>query len=133
MKISTKSRYGIRAIAFLTKENKCCSVREISRQEHIPFEYLEKIFSQLKKADLVNVKRGVSGGYTLSRDPKDISVGQVVQALDGKFTPVQCTDGQFKCPQSCGCLAQKMWLKIQQAFISTLNSISLSSLINENE
>jgi Rrf2 family protein len=133
MKISTKSRYGIRAIAFITKEKRCCSVREISQKEHIPFEYLEKIFSKLKKAELVNVKRGVNGGYTLSRDPKDISVGQVVQALDGKFIPVQCTDGQFKCPQSCGCLAQKMWHKIQSAFISTLDSISLSSLINENE
>ena len=133
MKISTKSRYGIRAIAFLTKENKCCSVREISQKEHIPFEYLEKIFSKLKKAGLLSVKRGVSGGYSLSRDPKDISIGQVVQALDGKFNPVQCTDGQFKCPQSCGCLAQKMWHKIQTAFISTLDSISLSSLIKDND
>jgi Rrf2 family cysteine metabolism transcriptional repressor len=133
MKISTKSRYGIRAIAFLTKENKCCSVREISIKEHIPFEYLEKIFSKLKKADLVSVKRGSQGGYALSRDPKDISVGQVVQALDGKFNPVQCTNGQYICPQSCGCLATKMWHKIQTAFISTLDSISLSSLINDNE
>ena len=133
MKISTKSRYGIRAIAFLTKENKCCSVREISQKEHIPFEYLEKIFSKLKKAGLLSVKRGVSGGYSLSRDPKDISIGQVVQALDGKFNPVQCTDGQFQCPQSCGCLAQKMWHKIQTAFISTLDSISLSSLIKDND
>ena len=133
MKISTKSRYGIRAIAFITKQNRCCSVREISQKEHIPFEYLEKIFSKLKKADLVSVKRGVSGGYTLSRNPKDITVGQVYQALEGKFTPVKCTDGKFTCPQSCGCLATKMWLKIQKASVSTLDSISLSSLINDNE
>jgi Rrf2 family protein len=133
MKISTKSRYGIRAIAFITKQNKYCSVREVSLQERIPFEYLEKIFSKLKKANLVSVKRGSLGGYTLSRDPKDITVGQVVQALDGKFTPVECTNGQFECPQSCDCLAQKMWHKIQKAFISTLDSISLSSLINDHE
>ena len=133
MKISTKSRYGIRAIAFITKKNKYCSVREISEQEHIPFEYLEKIFSKLKKANLVSVKRGVFGGYILSRDPKDITVGQIVQALDGKFNPVQCTDGHFTCPQSCSCLATKMWHKIQTAFISTLNSISLSSLIDDHE
>lgn len=133
MKISTKSRYGIRAIAFITQQNKCCSVREISQKEHIPFEYLEKIFSKLKKANLVSVKRGAFGGYTLSRNPKDISVGQIVQALDGKFIPVKCTDGNFVCPQSCGCLATKMWHKIQTAFISTLDSISLSSLIKDNE
>lgn len=133
MKISTKSRYGIRAIAFITRKNQYCSVRQIADQEHIPFEYLEKIFSKLKKANLVKVKRGVSGGYKLSRSPQKITVGQVVQALDGKFNPVNCTDGQFKCPLSCDCLAQKMWGKIQQAFISTLDSISLSSLIENHD
>ena len=133
MKISTRSRYGLKAMAYLALQNKCCSVKEISDVEKIPFEYLEKIFSQLKKCNLVNVKRGVQGGYILNREPKNIAVGEIFESLEGKFTPVKCIDGNFNCPDSHQCLTQKMWKKIQDGFIATLNSISLASLISNND
>lgn len=133
MKISTRSRYGLKAMAYLALHNKCCSVKEISAVEKISFEYLEKIFSKLKRDGLVVVKRGVQGGYSLSRQPQDITVGQIFESLEGRFIPVKCTDTKFTCPESHKCLTQRMWKKIQDGFISTLNSISLSSLISENE
>ncbi len=133
MKISTRSRYGLKAMAYLALHNKCCSTKEISDVEKIPFEYLEKIFSKLKKDGLLTVKRGVLGGYTLSREPKNITVGEIMQSLEGKFTPVKCVDGHFNCPDSQKCLTQRMWKKIQDGFIATLNSISLLSLVSENE
>ena len=135
MKISTRSRYGLKAIANLALKEKCCSAKVISKEEHIPFEYLEKIFSKLKKDGLLEVKRGSAGGYSLTKSPKDISVGEIIQSLGGKFTPVKCIadDSKFKCPHSSQCLNQRMWKKIQDSFITTLNSISLSNLIYENE
>lgn len=134
MKISVKSRYALRALANLALKNKCCSVKEISNEENISFEYLEKIFSRLKKDGLVDVKRGVQGGYVLNRAPQDITVGEIIQSLEGNFAPVKCIDQsqKYNCPQSCGCRTQKMWKKIQDGFISTLNSITLASLIENS-
>jgi Rrf2 family protein len=135
MKISTKSKYGLKAMANLALKQKCCSVSEVSKEEHIPADYLEKIFSKLKKDGLIEVQRGVKGGYFLNRNPKNISIADIMQSLEGKFTPVQCVgdDSKYKCPQSCQCRTQRMWKKIQDGFTATLESISLASLINENE
>jgi Rrf2 family protein len=135
MKISTRSRYGLKAIANLALKQKCCSTKDIAKEEHIPFEYLEKIFSRLKKDGILDVKRGVAGGYILSRDPKSISIGEILQSLEGKFTPVKCIadDKNFSCPHNSKCLNRKMWQKIQNVFISSLNSISLFNLIHQND
>lgn len=133
MKISTRSRYGIKAMAYLALKNKYCCVKEVSETEKIPFEYLEKIFSQLKKNNLVTVKRGSQGGYILSRQPKDITIAEIMQSLEGRFTPVKCVDINFKCPDGQNCLTQRMWKKIQDGFISTLSSINLASLIEKDD
>lgn len=135
MKISTRSKYGLKAIANLALKQKCCSVKAIAKEEHIPYVYLEKIFARLKKDGIIEVKRGVKGGYYLSRDPKNINIGEIMQSLEGKFTPVQCVsdDQKYLCPHSCQCLTQRMWKKIQDSFTETLKSISLASLINPNE
>jgi Rrf2 family protein len=122
-------------MANLALKQKCCSVKEIATEEHISEDYLEKIFARLKKDNLVDVKRGVQGGYILNRPAKNITVGEIMQSLEGKFTPVQCVseDQKFNCPHHHKCLTQKMWKKIQDGFIKTLNSISLASLIDEND
>jgi len=101
MKLSTRTQYGLRALVYLAKKDKkVCSLREISDKEGIPFDYLEKIISRMIKGGFVESKKGVSGGYLLSRRPKQIKVGEVVSILEGNFSLVSCIKGKDK--KVCG-------------------------------
>ncbi len=136
MKISTKSRYGLRAIAYLAKLEKICSLRKIAEDENIPFDYLEKIFSALEKEKLVKAKRGACGGYFLARSPEKISVGQVMDILEGSISSSSCLtkekNKKCSCPRMKNCLTKNVWKKVQDTLNLTLNSITLTDLINKN-
>jgi len=119
MNLSTKSRYGLRALANLLGQDCCCSVKKISKEEHISSDYLEKIFAKLKKAGILKVDRGACGGYTINGDPKKITLGKVVNALE---------KAEFTCPDFCSCQSKSVWQKIQSGFSSVLNSITLDQL-----
>lgn len=119
MKLSTKSRYGLRALANLVSQDCCCSVKKIAKDEHISSDYLEKIFAKLKKAGVLKVERGASGGYTLSRDPKDITLKEVIGALEKP---------EFSCPDVCSCHSKNLYQQIQSGFNQVLSSINLDSL-----
>ena len=119
MKLSTKSRYGLRALTNLLSQDCCCSVKKISEAEHISSDYLEKIFSKLKKAGVLKVDRGACGGYSINGDPKKITLGKVVNALE---------KAEFICPDFCNCQSKSIWQKIQSGFSHVLNSITLDQL-----
>jgi len=136
MKISTKSQYGLRAMAYLAnvyEKEKICSLKVISEKEGISFDYLEKIISKLKKADLVKSKKGVLGGYFLARPPNKITIGEIIKTLEGTMAPVFCVamekEKKYTCPRFEKCLTKNVWKKIQEVLNSTLNSISLADLI----
>ncbi len=133
MKISAKSYYGLKAMVYLAKKKNYCSVKEISSEEGIPFDFLEKIFSQLKKSLLLKVKRGAQGGYALSSPSKLITVGQVVGNFEGSLAIVDCIAQDKKirlvCPKRKGCLTRNVWQKVQDNLTLTLDSITLESLI----
>jgi Rrf2 family protein len=132
MKISTKSQYGLRAMIYLAKNrDKICPLKEISKKEGISFDYLEKIFSKLGRANLIGAKKGVQGGYFLAKNPQKIKISQIIKILEGEMAPVFCLvkEKKFFCPQEKKCLAKNLWRKIQEALNSTLNSITLADLI----
>ncbi len=130
MKISKKSQYGLRALVFLARnKNKVLSLRFISEKEKIPFNYLEKIFSQLEKKRLINSKKGVQGGYTLAVSPEKIKVGEVIKALEGEIVLVECVGTKGKCVMKRKCKTINAWKKIQDSLEKTINSISLNDLI----
>lgn len=137
MKLSTASRYGLRAILNLAKKDCCRSIKEIAKEEDISFEYLEKIFSKLKKAKIVDAKRGSSGGYVLSNSPDKISIGQILSVLEKTPSLPKCTaykeNTKNICSENCHCSTQKVWKQIQDNLFSNLNSISLASLINTDK
>ena len=120
MKLSTRTRYGLRALANLLDQDCCCSVKKISEAEHISSDYLEKIFSKLKKADILKVERGANGGYSLNRDPQKIILKEVVNALE---------KAEFTCPDFCSCQSKSVWQKIQSGFNHVLSSITLDQLV----
>jgi len=121
MKLSTKSRYGLRALAHLIGQDCCCSVSKISKEEHISSDYLEKIFAKLKKAGILKVERGAAGGYTLSRDPSQITLKEVIDSLE---------KAEFSCPSICNCQSKSVYQQIQSGFSQVLNSITLDRLID---
>lgn len=111
------------------------SLRKIAQAEDISFDYLEKIISKLEKADLVRAKRGIRGGYCLSRSPRKINVGEIIKTLEGTMAPVRCValekKERYQCPRKRVCKTFNVWQKIRDTLNSTLNSIILADLIKK--
>lgn len=129
IKISKKAQYGMRAMAYLAKNHrskKVCSVKLISKDESIPFVFLEKIMFQLEKAKLVKSKKGIHGGYTLAKLPNKISASNIVFVLEGNESPVNCTF----CGRKKKCMTKNVWAKLDNSLNKTLKSITLKDLIN---
>lgn len=137
-RVSTRSQYGLRAMVCLAKAHReICPLRVIAKKEGLSFDYLEKIIAKLVKAKLIKTKKGAKGGYSLTRNPSRIKIGEIIRALEGKDGLVSCiTDKGVKsvaCPMSKECLARNFWVKIQKSLNSTLNSITLADLIKDGK
>ena len=104
---------------------KVLSTKIISESEDVPFDFLEKIISQMEKADLVTGKKGAQGGYVLSRSPNKITSNDIVSILEGKEDVVDCSF----CGKSKKCLTKNVWRKIDLAIDKTLKGITLADLI----
>jgi len=129
MKFSTKAEYGLKAMvnlaeAFPVQKN----LKSVSNEENISIKYLEQLFSKLKKADLIISSKGKSGGYTLSRKPTQIKVGEVVEILEGPIAPMGCAG------KACAlkCVSSVVWVKLGEQIKKTLYKIKLSDLIHRN-
>jgi len=127
MKFSTKAEYGLRAMVVLARDYPYLrSITEISLEENISAKYLEQIFIKLKSAKIIVSQKGKSGGYTLTREPKHICVGEIVETLEGKIEPTKCNSLACKNSQ---CSSKKVWVKLSQEIKRTLDNIKLSDLI----
>ncbi len=130
--ISTKSQYGLRAMVYLARRYKnICPLEEISKKENISFDYLEKIISRLKKAGLIEAKKGSRGGYFLARHPSKIRIKEIILALENKKSLVKCIakDKHYYCSLEKRCLTKNFWQKIQKSIEQTLDSVTLADLI----
>ncbi len=143
MKISTRGRYGIKAMVDLAQnsynlDNKCVSLKSIAERQGIPENYLEQLMASLKKAGIVNSVRGAQGGYVLNKQPEDISVGDLLKVLEGNIAIVDCLENQPP-KKKCGtancskCNVIDAWKIISNKFEDAVNSISLKDLIQEFE
>ena len=132
MKFSTKSSYGLRAIIRLAKNygSSPYSLAKIAKEENISLAYLERLFSSLKKANIVISSKGMAGGYQLAQKPSNISILSVIEALEGKLSVFHClnTQGEISCSQN-GCASVKVYQKVQKAIAGSLNSMTLKDLI----
>ena len=128
MKFSTKAEYGLRAIVSLAKSYPARkSLKEISKEEEVSMKYLENIFIILKKEKLVISTKGKYGGYALSRNPKRMTAGEVIEALEGAITATKCIE--TKCSAYCSCSSKTVWIKLGEQIRKTLYGIKLSDLI----
>ena len=132
MKISKKAQYGLRAMVYLAKNSSAkspSSLKKISEAEDVPFDFLEKIFSELEKVKLVKAKKGSHGGYFLAKPSKKITPGDIVLALEENMTLVHCAG----CPNMGGCASENVWSEVQQSLDNSLNAVTLADLIKKNK
>lgn len=136
MKLSTKGRYGLRAMIDLARysEEEPVSISAIAARQDISERYLEQLMGLLKKAGLVRSIRGATGGYVLARNIKEISVGDVLRALEGSLEPVKCA--AFYSDEGCmaadGCVTKYVWQKINESINETVNHMMLDELVLES-
>lgn len=133
MKFSSKSRYGLRAMAYLAglyAGEKSYPLKIIAREENISFTYLEKIISKLEKEGIVKSKKGAQGGYCLARRPEKITVGEIIRPLEGIMNSVKCLN-KGRCPHLKTCRTRGVWKKIYDTLNSTLDSMTLIDLIKK--
>ena len=137
MKLSTKGRYGLRAMIdlALNSTDGAVSISSIAERQNLSDSYLEQLMSKLKKAGLVSSLRGAQGGYTLACSADDISVGDILRALEGDLTPVDCAalSGNGSCGESDSCVTKYVWQKLNDSLNNTADSIKLSTLMDESK
>lgn len=137
MKISTKGRYGLRALIDLAKysEIEPVSISSIATRQGISERYLEQLMTLLKKAGIIKSIRGAAGGYVLAKDMADISVGDVLRALEGSLQPVECAafGGDESCEAAGGCVTKYVWQRINESINRTVDEISLKQLVVESK
>lgn len=136
MGISTKSTYGIRAMFELALyySRGPVSVTHVSEKENISISYLEQLLSKLRRKGLVKSIRGPKGGYVLAKKPKEISVGEIVRALDGDITPVHCVSNKpssRSCKMIDKCVTKSVWKKLKDAVDNSLDGVTLKDLCND--
>jgi Rrf2 family protein len=126
MKISKKAEYGLRAMIYLAKnkDKKTISIREISKEGGMPFEFLGKIFADLEKAKLVKAKHGASGGYILAKPANKITPANIMAVLEEALAMANCAG----CPMAGGCTSENVWGEIEDSLDSALSAITLAEL-----
>lgn len=138
MKLSTKGRYGLRAMVDLAdyQEANPVSISSISARQDISISYLEQLLAKLRKAGLVKSVRGAQGGYVLTRKAEEISVGEILNALEGDLTPVNCSElgnnDEKSCSGSKYCVTKYVWQRINDSIQDTVNNIWLSELVEDS-
>ncbi len=135
MIISTKGRYGVRAMFVLAKryeEEALTSIKYIAAEQGISEQYLEQLFSKLKTAGLIESVRGQKGGYRLNSSPSDISVGQILRALEGPLAPSECVvDENEVCAKSESCTTHNMWKTVYDGINRVVDDMSLADMLND--
>lgn len=138
MKLSTKGRYGLRAMIdlALNSENEgAVCIQSISERQNISESYLEQLVRKLRTAGLVNSVRGAGGGYQLARPATQITVGDILRACEGSLEAVSCThpgDSIPACDQAEKCVTRLVWDKVNHAIEDAVDSISLEQLVDES-
>lgn len=135
MKLSTRGRYGIHAMYDLAKNasDGPVPIKVIAERQAIPEAYLEQLVAVLKRAGLVTSTRGAQGGYTLSRPAKDITVGEILRALEGGLNLVDCLTEEDACGKSCDCPSRIVYMKIRDGLNRVADGITLQDMIDDHE
>lgn len=135
LRITTKGRYGIRAVCMLAMSHKYTpiTIQSIAEEENIPIRYLEQIMVRLRRAGILKSLRGPGGGYSLNVPPRELSIGRILRTTEGEFSVVWCVDE--KADKSCrfedDCLTKPLWIAVSNLIADILDRITLQELIDD--
>jgi Rrf2 family cysteine metabolism transcriptional repressor len=143
MMFSTKSEYGVRVMVELARRSgeEPIPLAEIAERGGLPLAYLEHLVARLRKAGLVDSRRGSRGGYLLARSPMEITMAEVVEALEGSIAPIECiseaADGSIVCSRESGrsgseasvCPTKLLWTRVRFSIVNTLRETTLADLL----
>jgi Rrf2 family cysteine metabolism transcriptional repressor len=141
MMFSTRAEYGVRVMVQLARrsDGQPVSLADIAAQDGLPVAYLEHLVARLRKAGLVDSRRGARGGYLLTRPAEEITMAEVVEALEGSIAPIECitqgADGHLVCAREAEadhvCPTKLLWTRVQGSIVRTLQDTRLSDLLTE--
>jgi len=135
MKLSTRSRYGLRAMheLALNYNNGPVSIKKISEKQDISSKYLHALLTTLKSNGLVRSIWGSQGGFLLTSPPAEIKLYDIVKALEGPISVVDCVDDSSFCPKTIDCVTREIWVDVSNSIESVLSNISLDSLVKKSK
>ncbi len=133
MKLSTRGRYGVRAMLELALQQGGgpTALQELAQRQGISAKYLEQLLIPLKAAGLVNSVRGAKGGYLLASSPDKVSLYDIVKTLEGPLAVVECVHDPDSCERVGGCTVHLVWGEMSQILVDYLSSISLARLAEQ--
>lgn len=135
MKLSTRSRYGTRALLDLAQNygEQVIPLREIARRQEISLSYLEHLVGPLVDAKLIQTIRGAKGGLRLAKAPEDIRMSEVVSLLEGPLEPAECVHSPDKCSRSDFCATRDVWGEMGRAMNEVLEQTTLADLVSRQQ
>ena len=137
MKITSKGRYAVLAMVDIARHSKVspCNLTNVSIRQNISLAYLERIFNDLKKANLVESQKGPGGGYSLSKDSSEIQILDIFNAIDEKIKATGCSNNpnDFCTGKGKKCLTHNFWEDLENLIGSYLKSVSLNDLVIGNK
>lgn len=134
MKISAKSRYALRLMLALAMrgEGENLSVKSVADSQGISEKYLEQIIPVLVRSGLVRSVRGAKGGYHLTKDPEDYTVGLILRTVEGSIAPVSCLDDEVnRCARCKECVTLDLWEQVDQAISNVVDHVTLADLVDK--
>ena len=139
MMFSTKAEYGVRVMVELARRagEHPIPLAEIAEHDGLPLAYLEHLVARLRKAALIDSRRGSRGGYMLARSPAEITMAEVVEALGGSIAPIECIsqgpDGSIVCARESDrhhvCPTKLLWTRVRMSIVGTLRETTLADLL----
>jgi Rrf2 family cysteine metabolism transcriptional repressor len=139
MMFSTKAEYGVRVMVELARRTggEPVPLAEIAEHDGLPLAYLEHLVARLRKSGLVDSRRGSRGGYMLARPAAQITMAEVVEALEGSIAPIECiseaSDGSIVCSRESSpghiCPTKLLWTRVRSSIVSTLRETTLADLL----
>jgi Rrf2 family transcriptional regulator, cysteine metabolism repressor len=135
MKLSSKCRYGIRAVIEIARNYKQRPTkrREIAANQNLDDSYLENILIDLKNKNIVFALRGAKGGFILKRAPEEITLHQIAESLQGDLSPTECLNTPDVCERSDFCVTRPIWQRVKKAQEDVLKSVTVRDLLEEED
>jgi Rrf2 family transcriptional regulator, cysteine metabolism repressor len=133
MKLSTRTRYGMRAIIELAQHagKRPLQLKAIADRQEISVKYLEQLMSLLRSSGFVRSVRGSKGGYILARPAGEIRLSEIFRCLEGPVTTTECVEDEDCCHRAADCVARELWSQVEAAIQQVLSSLTLADMVDK--